>query len=203
MRSKSVVRFHFGMWEVGCLVTKAKNIKNDVTTFLTLGKGSIAYVTHKTRLRTVRGGKLALGSSLGNGRAVPIGTYATRRCAKGTSMVFIYIGNCSISSVASLVGQTSRRGAVMVPVLGICNANPHVRHLIPNMAILSNYVCVMKFMSTPKRVARVKAVFHLMCKTRGNAGMPTKLLRTMHSSLMRDKVGMSLSPSVRQSAFIG
>lgn len=189
--------------ELHCLVTKAKNMNKDVTNFLSLTKGSIAYVTHKTRLRTVRRSKLGLGSSLGNRRTLQVGTYATRRCGKGTSIVFMYIGKCSMSSVARLVGQTTRSQAVMVPVLGMCNAKPHVRHLMPKIAMLSKYVCVMNFISKPNRVARVKAVFHLMCNTRQKVLIPTKLVRTMRESLRRDNVGMRVSPSVGQSAFVG
>lgn len=178
-------------------------MNKDVTTFLSLSNGSIAYVTHNRRLTTVHKGNLRLRSSLGNRRYLGITTFATRRFRNGTSIVFIYIGNCSMSSVARLVGHTSRRHAIMVPVLGICKANPHVRQLIPNIAILSNYVCVMKFMSKQKRVARVKGVFQLICKTRHDAVISHRALRTIRHSLRRDNVGTSVSSSVSQSAFIG
>lgn len=163
----------------------------------------MAYVTHNGRLRTVHRGKLRLESSLGNGRFLPVRTYATRRCGRGTGMVFMYIGNCSLSSVGSLLRGTSSGSALVVPVLGICNANPHVKRLIPRMAMLSKYVCVMNFISKPNRVARVNGVFQLIFNTHPRRNITPRHLRAVTSMLEGTKVGTSVSSSVGHSAFVG
>lgn len=194
---------------IGCLIVNINKAKNTVTTCLAGTKVSAALVTENGGLSTLERGNVALDVS-GGRCAGTMGTFSVGNF-RGTigsnttlspSIVFIYMGKCDVASAVPFVGDMSGPRAIMVPVLGVCNANERVRGRLPSLAIASKYVCISSDLISPKGVRVCNSVFHVICKLPSRGGSSSQLVG------VRDSLGLTgvapiFSSGIRGSALRG